>query len=133
MRRPISRLPEIVGHGPSHLGVLAHTTAMREGRDWLDALQADLADNRTLLAGLLAEHLPGARWAEGAATFLAWIDCRELGLGDDPATAFLDEGRVAVNSGLPFGKGAGHVRLNYATTPEILAEAVERMGRVRPC
>ncbi|KRC65671.1 cystathionine beta-lyase [Aeromicrobium sp. Root236] len=126
----LARLPEIVGHGPSHFGDLAHTTAFREGGDWLDALHADLADNRKLLADLLAEHLPAARWGEGPGTFLAWIDCRDLGLGDDPAEAFLERGRVAVNSGLPFHNGAGHVRLNFGTTPDVLTEAVERMGRV---
>ncbi|MDX6232051.1 MAG: cysteine-S-conjugate beta-lyase, partial [Nocardioidaceae bacterium] len=40
------------------------------------------------------------------------------------------QGRVAVNSGLPFHNGVGHVRLNFGTTPEILTEALERMGRV---
>jgi cystathionine beta-lyase len=126
----LDRLPEIVEHGPSHFGVLAHTTAYREGGPWLDALHADLAENRALLGELLATHLPGARWGGGPATFLAWIDCRGLGLGDDPAAVFLEQGRVAVNSGLPFGCGVGHVRLNYGTTPEILTEALERMGRV---
>ena len=126
----LARLPEVVGHGPSHFGDLAHTTAFREGGEWLDALHVDLAANRLLLAELLATHLPGARWAGGPGTFLAWIDCRELGLGDDPAIAFLEQGRVAVNSGLPFHNGVGHVRLNFATTPEILTEALERMGRV---
>jgi cystathionine beta-lyase len=126
----LRRLPEVVHHGPSHFGVLAHTAALREGGPWLDALLGDLADNRRLLAGLLEEFLPGARWGGGEGTFLAWIDCRGLGLGDDPAAAFLDRGRVAVNSGLPFRNGAGHVRLNYATTPGILTEAVRRMGQV---
>jgi cystathionine beta-lyase len=127
----LARLPEIVSHGPSHLGVLAHTVALRDGRPWLDGLQADLADNRELLATLLAEHLPDVRWQGGSGTYLAWLDCRDLGLGDDPAAAFLQRGRVAVNSGLPFGTGgAGHVRLNLATTPDILTEAITRMGRV---
>jgi cystathionine beta-lyase len=127
----LARLPEVVSHGPSHLGMIAHTVALREGVAWLDAVQSDLADNRALLADLLAEHLPGVRWARGAATYLAWLDCRDLGLGDDPAAAFLEHGRVALNSGLPFGAGgAGHVRLNYATTPEILTEAITRMASV---
>jgi cystathionine beta-lyase len=127
----LERLPEVVSHGPSHLGVLSHTVALREGGPWLDALQADLAANRALLASLLEIQFPGVRWQEEPGTFLAWLDCRELGLGDDPAAAFLEQGRVALNSGLPFGTGgAGHVRLNYATTPEILAEAIERMSRV---
>lgn len=125
----LARLPEVVGHGPSHLGSIAHVTAFREGRPWLDALLGDLADNRVLLAELLATHLPAVPWQAPPAMFLTWLDCRALGLGDDPAEAFLERGRVAVNSGLPFGNGAGHVRLNYATTPEILTEAIERMSR----
>ncbi len=128
----LARLPEVVSHGPSHLGVLAHTVALTEGRSWLDALHGDLDASRSLLGSLLAEHLPAVRWGRGSATYLAWLDCRELGLGDDPAAAFLEHGRVAVNSGLPFGSGgAGHVRLNLATTPEILTEAVVRMASVR--
>lgn len=129
--RDVARLPEVVAHGPSHLGVLAHTVALTDGREWLDALHADLDANRDQLADLLAEHLPAVRWGRGSATYLAWLDCRELGLGDDPAAAFLERGRVALNSGLPFGRGgAGHVRLNLATTPGILAEAVIRMASV---
>ncbi|MGA8986410.1 MalY/PatB family protein [Aeromicrobium sp.] len=127
----LARVPDVVSHGPSHLAAIAHTAAFREGRPWLDGLQSDLADNRAQLTELLATHLPAARWGGCRGMFLAWIDCRALGLGDDPAQVFLDRGRVAVNSGLPFGTGgAGHVRLNYGTTPEILADAVERMGRV---
>ncbi|MFD5826593.1 MalY/PatB family protein [Lentzea sp. NPDC060358] len=124
----LARLPEEVGHGASHLGVIAHTAALRDGVEWLDALLEGLDENRRLLAGLLAEHLPGIRYAPGGGTYLAWLDCRELGLGDDPAEAFLERGRVALNSGLPFGTGgAGFVRMNLATTPEVLEEAVRRM------
>ncbi|MFI5675288.1 MalY/PatB family protein [Streptomyces cellulosae] len=125
----LARLPEEVGHGPSHVGVLAHTAALREGGPWLDALLAGLEDNRRLLADLLAEHLPAVVCRPGEATYLVWLDCRALGLGDDPAQTFLRRGRVAVSSGLPFGTGgAGHVRLNLATSPEILQEAVRRMA-----
>ncbi|MFF7355925.1 MULTISPECIES: MalY/PatB family protein [Streptomyces] len=125
----LDRLPEEVGHGPSHIGVIAHTAALREGTGWLDALLAGLQANRTLLTGLLAEHLPAIRPQPAEATFLAWLDCRALGLGDDPAQVFLDRGRVALSSGLPFGTGgAGHVRLNLATPPEILTEGVRRMA-----
>ncbi|WP_439947092.1 MalY/PatB family protein [Streptomyces sp. BBFR109] len=124
----LARLPEEVGHGASHLGVIAHTAALRDGIAWLDALLAGLDENRRLLAALLAEHLPEIRHRPGRATFLAWLDCRGLGLGDDPAQVFLDRGRVALNSGLPFGEGgAGHVRLNIGTSPDLITEAVRRM------
>ena len=124
-----ARLPEEVSHGHSHVGILAHTAALRDGDGWLDALLADLDENRRLLTELLAEHLPAVRYAPGQGTYLAWLDCRGLGLGDDPARTFLKRGRVAVNSGLPFGTGGkGFVRMNLATTPEVITEAVRRMA-----
>ncbi|MDR6975834.1 cystathionine beta-lyase [Streptomyces sp. 3330] len=125
----LALLPEEVSHGPSHVGVLAHTAALLEGTGWLDALLAGLDDNRRLLAALLAEHLPGVGYRPGEATYLAWLDCRALGLGDDPAAVFLERGRVALSRGLDFGTGgAGHVRLNIATSREILTEGVRRMA-----
>ncbi len=140
------RLPEVVSHGPSHLGVLAHTAAFAEGGDWLDVLLASLDAKRSLLRGLLEEHLPAVRWTRPEATYLAWLDCRGLGLdeGDGaerglvtssagPAGVFLGEARVAVSAGPAFGTGgAGHVRLNYATRADVLEEAVRRMGDVVP-
>ncbi|ANS70029.1 transferase [Streptomyces lincolnensis] len=125
----LARMPEEVGHGPSHVGVIAHTAALRDGIPWLDALLAGLDDNRRLLADLLAARLPAIAHRPAEATYLTWLDCRALGLGDDPAAAFLHRGRVALNSGLRFGTGgAGHVRLNLATSPEIVEEAVRRMA-----
>jgi cystathionine beta-lyase len=125
----LERMPEEVGHGPSHVAVIAHTAALRDGVTWLDALLAGLDANRWLLADLLAEHLPAIRYRPGDATYLAWLDCRALGLGDDPADVFLHHGRVALSSGLPFGTGgSGHARLNLATSDEVLTEAVRRMA-----
>ncbi|WP_444951212.1 MalY/PatB family protein [Micromonospora ureilytica] len=122
------RVPFGVSVSTSHLGVIAHTAAFRDGGEWLDALLTGLDENRRLLTALLAEHLPAIRYQPGQATYLAWLDCRALGLGDDPATGFLDRGRVALNSGLAFGTGGvGHVRLNLATAPELITEAVRRM------
>src|SRR3954470_8609951 len=115
----LARLPEEVGHGPSHVGVIAHTAALRDGGAWLDALLTGLDDNRRLLAQLLAEELPAVRYEPAQATYLAWLDCRALELRGDPADVFLERGRVALNSGVPFGTGgAGFVRLNLATSPE---------------
>lgn len=125
----LARLPEEVSHGPSHLGIIAHSAALRDGTGWLDALLTGLDDNRRLLADLLAEHLPAITYRPGDATYLAWLDCRALDLGDDPADVFLRRGRVALNSGIPFGTGgAGHVRLNLATSPELITEGVRRMA-----
>jgi cystathionine beta-lyase len=126
----LDRMPEEASHGASHLGVLAHVAALREGVDWLDALRDGIVRNQRRFADLLHEHLPLARYRPGAATYLAWVDCRALGLGRDPAAAFLDVGRVAVTPGEGFGTGGdGFVRVNLGTSPEVLAEAVRRMQR----
>ncbi|MEZ0089103.1 MalY/PatB family protein [Streptacidiphilus sp. EB129] len=125
----LARMPEEVSHGPSHLGILAHTAALRDGGEWLDALLAGLDDNRRLLTALLAERLPAVRQTPAQGTYLAWLDCRTLGLGDDPAAFFLDHARVALTSGTGFGTGgAGHLRMNLATSPELVTEAVRRMA-----
>jgi cysteine-S-conjugate beta-lyase len=128
----LGRMPEEVGHGASHVAGIAHTAAFAEGGAWLDGLLADLDANRRLLTDLLADHLPAVRYHPGEGTYLAWLDCRELELGDDPAAVFLERGRVALTGGTAFGTGGvGHVRLNLATTPDLLTEAVQRM--VRAC
>lgn len=125
----LARMPEEVSHGPSHLGIIAHCAGLRHGGDWLDDLLAGLDANRHLLGKLLAEQLPEVAYRPPQGTYLAWLDCRALDLPADPAAVFLDRGRVALNSGSEFGTGgAGHVRLNLATSPEVLTEAVGRMA-----
>ena len=52
-----------------------------------------------LLGDLLAERLPEVVYDAPEASFLAWLDCRALGLGDDPAATFLEHGRVASAAG----------------------------------
>jgi cystathionine beta-lyase len=129
----LADLPMTARHGASHLGIIAHVAALREGGAWLDDLLVSLDANRRLLGDLLAVQLPGVAYREPAGTGLAWLDCRALGLGDDPAEVFLSRGRVALNPGAQFGTGgAGHARLNLATSPEILREAVTRMAAALP-
>lgn len=115
-----------------HFGALAAEAALTGSLDWLDELRSVLASNLDLMGRLLAEHLPRARWRRPDAGFVAWIDLRGYpGLGDDPAAAFLDEGRVALSPGPAFGtEGEGFARVNFACSAELLTEAFVRMGRV---
>ena len=124
-------VPEEVPFGASIFGVAANLAAFRDGDAWLDDTLGYLARNRAALVSLLAERVPGVRWSPPEATYLGWLDCRALGLGDDPADALLDRGGVAVYPGQAFGQpGRGFVRLNYATSTALLTEAVERMAAV---
>jgi len=128
-RRVLEKLPMELPYHASHFGVLGARAAFEQGGPWLEETIGILDRNRRLVAELLREHLPRARYVEPQAGYLAWIDCSELGLGPDPAKAFLERGRVAVNSGIAFGAGGeGFARLNFATTRTLLEEAVRRMA-----
>jgi cystathionine beta-lyase len=122
-------MPEIVQHGVSHVACIAHSAALREGRGWLDDLLEDLDRNRTLLTDLVADLLPGVHLVHGEGTYFGWLDFRSSGLGDDPAREILRRSRVALNPGPTFGsEGRGFARLNLATSPDILIEAVRRVA-----
>lgn len=112
----------------SSLGVVASIAAYTEGDAWLAALVQRLADQRSLLASLLAEHLPLARMRPLEATYLAWIDLRAYGRAD-ASDYLLEKARVWVNPGQDFHPGLpGHIRLNVATSADRLTEAVTRMA-----
>lgn len=127
----LARYASVPRHGPSQLGALAQTAAFTQGGEWLDDLLAGLDANRYLLGALLGEKLPDAGYAWPQATYLAWLDLSAYDLGGEDPSAFLHrEARVMLNSGPTFGTGgAGHVRINFATSPAILTEAVERIAK----
>jgi cystathionine beta-lyase len=124
-----SKLPAGLRFHAGHFGVLASIAAFTEGGAWLDELCRHLDRNRRRLASLLERELPAVRYAMPEAGFLTWLDCRELGLGDDPAAVFLEHGKVALSSGPWFGTGGeGFARLNIGTSGALLEEAVRRMA-----
>jgi cysteine-S-conjugate beta-lyase len=112
------------------LGVRAAIAAFDGGGDaWLEELRETLDANRHLLDALLAQHLPAARYRLPDAGYLAWVDVSALGWGTNPAAFVRREAKVALHPGGIFGaEGAGHVRINVGCSPEVLREAVERIG-----
>lgn len=128
------RVREAWAAQPDHLygavspfGVLATATAWTEGDEWQAAVLARLDANRRLLAELLAARpaLAGIDYVVPEATYLAWLDCRPLGLGDDPAAVFAEHG-VELSPGPDFGEqGLGFARLNMATAPNVLTAVVD--------
>lgn len=125
----VGRLHPLVTFGASHLGVIAQTAAYTQGREWVHQLVGELDANRALLGQLVADRLPGVGLVAPPSTYLAWLDFRPVGLGDDPAAVVLQRGRVALSPGPTFGgSGAGFARLNFATSNEILGAAVDRIA-----
>ncbi|MGL4859226.1 MAG: MalY/PatB family protein [Enterobacteriaceae bacterium] len=111
------------------MAMSAATAAYQQGSQWLDNLLIYLADNRRALAAVLAD--PGCRLrllpAEG--TYLAWVDCRDLGLDDATLQQHLIEKTGIVPSmGLGFGAlGSGFIRLNLGCPRPVLLEAAHKL------
>jgi cysteine-S-conjugate beta-lyase len=128
MQEALAALPGHYLGAPNVMAVAATVAAWTDGGEWLDAVIGVVDENRRSLTDLLATHLPGVVYEPPRATYLAWLDCRPLDLGDDPADTFAERG-VALSPGPQFGpQGLGHARINLATSPGILAATVAAMA-----
>ena len=128
----ITSLPEEVTSRAGLFGVIASTAGLMHGREWLAATISAIEANVHLLAEQLALKLPEVGLRRPCATYLAWLDMRALGWGEDPAATALREARVALSSGPGFGKqGNGFARMNLGCHPDLIVEAVDRLARVR--
>jgi len=116
-------------HGASTPGVIAAAAAYSEGREWLTEVTEYLNVNRRVLAELLAEHLPEIVYTAPDATYIAWLDCTQLGIEGSIADFFRIEAGVTMTDGALCGAGyENHVRLIFAMPRPILEEAVRAMA-----
>ena len=128
MQQRFALRPWQIRGGLNIMGMHATISAWRHGHDWLKETMKTLEHNRNTLLESLENMLPEMICNQPQATYLAWLDCRKLHLGDDPAAYFLEHAKLGLSSGPLFGKaGAGFARLNFATSPDILGEAIERL------
>jgi cystathionine beta-lyase len=115
----------------SLLGAFATVTAFEKGEPWLDSLMVQLDHNRKLVGQLIEEKTPGVGYRIPHCSYLAWLDLTSFNLGEDPSAVILDKAKVAFVPGIRFGQqSAQFVRLNFATSPEILGEAFNRLSTV---
>ena len=125
------RLPLEMSFGTGHLGVIGQIAAYLAGEEWLQEVVGILDGNRRLVGDLLGASMPEAGYVAPEASYLAWIDLREYGLGDDPAAVILERAGLALSSGPSFGRqGRGFARLNFGTSPALLAQIVDRLASV---
>ena len=121
-------MPMAVHYRASLFGAVASATAY-ECADWLDSAIETMDSNRKFLKALLAEKLPTVGYRIPDCSYLAWLDLSSLNLGVNPSETLLTQGKVALNSGITFGPDSGQfVRFNFATSEEIMYEAVNRIN-----
>jgi len=112
------------------MGMTAGVAAYKHGNEWLEQVLQLLQGDRDYLMQYLAENIPGIRMTRPEATYLAWLDCRDLNLPQPPAQFLLEKARVALNNGADFGEpGKGYVRLNFGCSRATLKDALDRIKR----
>ena len=115
------------------LGLVAAQAAYSGACDeWLQALRGYLTQNRAALVDFISAEIEGIKTTVPQATYLAWLDCRDLLLSGKisgtPQEFFLKQAKVALNEGRDFGPGGeGFVRLNFGCPRATLVEALVRM------
>jgi cystathionine beta-lyase len=130
MHDKLNALPYSLHFRASLFGAFATATAFDQGVIWLDAVIAQLEHNRHLISDLLAEHLPEVSYNPPQHSYLAWINLKELSLGENPSEKILEKSKVALNPGHIYGAQWGNfARLNFATSPEIISQAITQMAQ----
>ena len=127
-----NQMTHVAKDGVGTPGILAAEAAYRDGLDHLEAQVDYLRETRDWLVEELPKRIPGIRTSHPSATYLLWLDFRDTALGDNdyPAAWLLQHARVAFNEGVTFGElGKGQARLNFATSREILEEAIDRVAK----
>lgn len=113
--------------GVGTLGLIASGAAYAYGVAWFDEILGRLESNRDTVTEMTRELLPEVVFHPPTGTYLAWMDMSAFAL-DSPMKFLRDTARVALTDGEPFrGESDQHVRLNFATAPEILVESLERV------
>jgi len=115
----------------SSLSHVAFETAYKEGKEWLETLKLHLYENYFMLRALAKKYPHCIRVTPIEATYLAWIDCRGMGLKDKELRAFfINEAKLGLNPGISFGReGSGFMRLNFAVSSAKMTEIVQRLER----
>lgn len=125
---------ENTGAGNTHQNLFANIAleqAYTNCDDWLENLLKYLDTSRTIMRDFFADK-DGINLIEPEGSYLAWLDCRQLGKTSEELSAtLLRDAHVRLTSGTVFGKtGEGFLRMNYATSHAVLSDCLGRIGKV---
>ena len=114
------------GHLFAYLSVAA---AYSHGTEWLDQVVAYIKGNVDFTETYLKEHIPAIKMIRPQASYLIFLDCRELGLDQKELNRlFVEDAHLALNDGTTFGKeGEGFMRLNIACPRAVLEQALKQL------
>ncbi|WP_432355827.1 MalY/PatB family protein [Sporosarcina sp. A2] len=114
---------------PNSFGPVATEAAYTHGGPWLDEVLSYVEGNLKFVKNYFAENVPSLKVLPLEATYLAWIDCTELGMtAEELEMFFLTKAHVALNQGKVFGPGGeGFVRMNLACSRSIVERAVKQI------
>ena len=130
MRRKFrSELLDVGQENMNRLGLFACRAAYEGGGEWLDQLIGYLAGNLALVRDFCKNRVPQIQLVEPEGTYLAWLDCRELGMTDDELMAFFsDDAKVWLDPGTHSGEqGSGFMRFNLGSSRSVIAQALDRI------
>ncbi len=115
--------------GGNIAGNVASQAAYANGDDWVDQLNEYLSGNLDLMEDYFQQYIPRVKMLRPEATFLVWLDCRDLGLDDEQLNRFfLEKARLGLNRGDMFGPGgSGFMRMNIGCPRATLIRALEQL------
>ena len=109
---------------------LAVEAAYSHGTEWLDQCLAYIQGNIDYVDAFTKQHTPKIKVIRPQASYLIWLDCRDMGLSQEALNDFfVDKAHLALNDGISFGKeGEGFMRLNVASPRSVLEQAMNQLA-----
>lgn len=114
---------------PHLFAPIATIAAFKYGEEWRKQMLKYVEGNIDFVIDFLKNNLPRIKALRPQASFLVWLDCRELQLPHDELVhLFVDEAHLALNDGAMFGPGGeGFMRMNVASSRSVLRKALEQL------
>jgi cystathionine beta-lyase len=116
-------------HRNNAFSSVAIEAAYREGREWLDQLLPYLSANFDFVKEYCEKNIPQIKPNIPDATYLVWLDCRDLGMSNEELRKFMiEKAKIGLNEGYTFGRSlTGFMRLNVACPRSVLEKALGQL------